>query len=90
MKLQLKTLNFNPYAFNDAELNKAIENLKASKDEKEFSENWKAYQKRWNYLLPTIPTYTNDYYDFAASKVKGFKTTPFRDWANSICNFSIE
>lgn len=85
-----KVANFNPYGLNDAELNKVIENLKASKDEKEFSENWKAYQKRWNYLLPTIPTYTNDYYDFAASKVKGFKTTPFRDWANSICNFSIE
>ena len=81
---------YNPYGLNDAELNKAIEAIKASTSEEEYEENWKVYQKRWNYLLPTIPTYTNDYYDFAASKVKGFKTTPFRNWANSICNYTIE
>lgn len=81
--------NFNPYGLNDAELNKAIEAIKASTSEKEYEENWKVYQARWNYLLPTIPTYTNEYYDFAASKVKGFKTTPFRNWANSICNYSL-
>ena len=82
--------NYNPYGINDAELDRTIENMKASKNEKEFEANWKEYQKRWNYLLPAIPTYTNDYYDFAASKVKGFKTTPFRNWANSICNYTIE
>lgn len=82
--------NFNPYGINDDELNKCIDNLKASKNEDEFVENWKAYQKRWNYLLPTIPTYTNDYYDFASSKVEGFKTYPFRGWASSICDYSIK
>lgn len=82
--------NFNPYGINDEELNTCIDNLKASANEEQFVENWKAYQKRWNYLLPTIPTYTNDYYDFASSKVEGFKTYPFRGWANSICDYSIK
>lgn len=36
-----KVANFNPYGLNDAELNKAIENLKASKDEKNFQKTGK-------------------------------------------------
>lgn len=82
--------NYNPSGINDDQLNKIVEKLRASASTEEYEANWKEYQKRWNYLLPVIPTYTNDYYDFAASKVKGFKTSPFRNWAKNICNFTIE
>lgn len=81
---------YNSTGIADAELDKCIENIKACTTEEEYEAAWKEYQKRWNYLLPMIPTYTNNYYDFANKKVVGFKTTPFRNWANEICLYSID
>lgn len=81
---------YNPTGINDEELNACITAIRSAKDYKEYTKAWKDYQVRWNYLLPSIPTYTNDYYDFANVKVKGFKTGPFRNWANEICLYSIE
>ena len=81
---------YNATGIADAELDKCIENIKACTTEEEYEAAWKEYQKRWNYLLPNIPTYTNNYYDFANKKVVGFKTTPFRNWANEICLYSID
>lgn len=81
---------YNSTGIADAELDKCIEAIKACTTEEEYEAAWKDYQVRWNYLLPMIPTYTNNYYDFANKKVAGFKTTPFRNWANEICLFSIE
>jgi peptide/nickel transport system substrate-binding protein len=81
---------YNSTGIADAELDKCIEAIRACTTEEEYEAAWKDYQVRWNYLLPMIPTYTNNYYDFANKKVAGFKTTPFRNWANEICLFSIE
>lgn len=81
---------YNSTGIADAELDAAIEKIQASTTEDEYEAAWKEYQLRWNYLLPMIPTYTNNYYDFANKKVAGFVTTPFRNWANEICLYSIE
>lgn len=54
----------------------------------EYSAAWLEYQIRWNELLPVIPLYSNQYYDIYSSKVKGFNTTPFLQWAEMICEIS--
>lgn len=84
------TANANPYGISDAKLDELMTALRSSSTYEEYSANWQAYQKYWNEILPVIPTYTNEYYDFASSKVKGFATTPFRNWAKKICEFSLK
>lgn len=54
----------------------------------EYSAAWLEFQIRWNELLPVIPLYSNQYYDIYSSKVKGFNTTPFLQWAEMICDIS--
>lgn len=82
--------NYNPYGINDAKLDELMMALRTSGNYEEYSANWQAYEKYWNEILPVIPTYTNEYYDFASSNVKGFTTTPFRNWAKKICEFSLK
>ena len=43
---------------------------------------WKLYIQRWNYLLPEIPLYSNEYYDLYNAQIGGvveFPTNPY--WA---------
>jgi len=37
---------------------------------------WKYYITRWNYLLPEIPLYSNEYYDLYNTKITGVKDNP--------------
>ena len=37
---------------------------------------WKYYIVRWNYLLPEIPLYSNEYYDLYNAKITGVKENP--------------
>ncbi len=37
---------------------------------------WKYYITRWNYLLPEIPLYSNQYYDMYNTKITGVKENP--------------
>lgn len=32
---------------------------------------WRLYMQRWNYLLPEVPLYGNEYYDLYNTKIKG-------------------
>lgn len=34
---------------------------------------WFAFVKRWNQLLPEIPLYSNNYYDFYANRIEGYE-----------------
>lgn len=40
-----------------------------SKNESEYVTWWKAFIQRWNYLLPEVPLYSNQYYDVFDSRV---------------------
>lgn len=45
---------------------------------------WRLYIQRWNYLLPEIPLYSNEYYDLYNAQIKGVEehpTNPF--WSPS-------
>lgn len=49
-----------------------------------YNEWWKLYIQRWNYLMPEIPLYSNQYYDLYATKLEGFKTSPYWSSADAI------
>ena len=55
-----------------------------------YNEWFRLYTKRWNYLMPEIPLYSNEYYDIYSSRIKGFKTGPYRDVADAIIGARVE
>ena len=73
---------------NDPQLDEIMIRLRKVDPEKpeEFSKIWLEFQERWYELLPTIPLYSNQYYDVYRKEVKGFNTTPFATWAEIICD----
>ena len=60
---------------------------------------WKLYIQRWNYLLPEIPLYSNEYYDLYNAQIGGvveYPTNPYWspasaliDWTSSKADNSI-
>ncbi|PKK99184.1 MAG: hypothetical protein CVV57_03185 [Tenericutes bacterium HGW-Tenericutes-2] len=52
--------------------------------------HWKAYQLRWNKLIPNIPTYSNQYYSVYEIDLKGLDTSPFWSWSHAICDLYFE
>lgn len=54
---------------------------------------WRLYITRWNYLLPEVPLYSNEYYDLYNAKIKGvteFPTNPFWSPASALIDWSSE
>ena len=48
-------------------------NLVDPANEDEYLDKFVAFQQRWNELLPDLPLYSNQYYDFYNSKLKGYE-----------------
>ncbi len=44
------------------------------------------YVVRWNYLMPNIPLYSNEYYDVYSSEISGFETTAYWQPSDAIVN----
>ncbi len=42
-----------------------------------YNEWFKLYIQRWNYLVPEVPLYSNQYYDLYNAKVENFVTSPY-------------
>lgn len=54
---------------------------------------WKLYIQRWNYLLPEVPLYSNEYYDLYNADIKGvteYPTNPYWSPANALIDWSSE
>ena len=54
---------------------------------------WRLYITRWNYLLPEVPLYSNEYYDLYNAQIKGVAenpTNPFWDPARALIDWSSE
>ncbi|MBQ6660283.1 MAG: hypothetical protein IJM57_02505, partial [Lachnospiraceae bacterium] len=47
-----------------------------------YAEWWKLYMQRWNYLLPEIPLYSNEYYDVYNAKIHGVEEHPTNPYWN--------
>lgn len=54
---------------------------------------WRLYITRWNYLLPEVPLYSNEYYDLYNAQIKGVEehpTNPFWNPARALIDWSSE
>ena len=54
---------------------------------------WKLYITRWNYLLPEVPLYSNEYYDLYNAEIKGVQehpTNPFWGPARAVIDWTSE
>jgi ABC-type transport system substrate-binding protein len=54
---------------------------------------WRLYITRWNYLLPEVPLYSNEYYDLYNAQIKGVQehpTNPFWGPAAAVIDWSSE
>ena len=54
---------------------------------------WRLYITRWNYLLPEVPLYSNEYYDLYNAEIKGVEehpTNPFWNPASALIDWSSE
>ncbi len=63
---------------------------KYTKQEDVFNEWWKLYIQRWNYLVPEIPLYSNQYFDLYNAKIEGLVTTPYWSPADAIIAASVK
>ena len=45
---------------------------------------WVSFQERYNEVLPTIPIYSNIYYDFVSDQVKNYYITGQVTWSQAI------
>ncbi|MGN0785418.1 MAG: ABC transporter substrate-binding protein [Candidatus Aphodomorpha sp.] len=54
---------------------------------------WKLYMQRWNYLLPEIPLYSNEYYDLYNAQIKGVEehpTNPYWSPSDALIDWTSE
>lgn len=73
----------NPVNIKDAELDEyIIEMRELSPTQKdEYAAAWLKFQTRFNEILPNIPVYANQYYDFADADLENFVTGPMKNWS---------
>lgn len=77
----------NAPAISDAELDKAIEAIRSVEpgDVAAFEDAFVNYVVKWNDLLPELPLYSNQVYNFATERVDGLdRLNPYTTWAQSI------
>ena len=65
------------------ELTETMRLLPASESD-QFLEYWDALMLRMNRLLPVLPLYSNQYYQFCNTQLEGFHMTGFWDWQDTI------
>lgn len=61
-----------------------------SPDEDAFNQWWKLYIQRWNYLVPEVPLYSNQYFDLYNAKIQGLVTTPYWSPADAIIAATVK
>ncbi|PKL14584.1 MAG: hypothetical protein CVV52_01195 [Spirochaetae bacterium HGW-Spirochaetae-8] len=49
-----------------------------------WSEKWVRFEKRWNYLLPDIPLYSDMYHDFYNARIGGYEPLSTWNWGYAI------
>ena len=69
------------------------ENSQYETEDDVYAAWWKYYMTRWNYLLPEIPLYSNEYYDVYNAKIKGVDehpTNPYWGPAKALIDWTSE
>ena len=70
----------------DEELYEAAEALRATPPGEilTYLRRWVAFQERFNEVLPVIPVYSNDYFDFYTSELQGYGIAENITWGQAI------
>ena len=55
-----------------------------------YNEWWKLYIQRWNYLMPEIPLYSNQYFDVYNAKLENFVTSPYWGADDAIVSATVK
>ena len=55
-----------------------------------YNEWWTLYIQRWNYLVPEVPLYSNQYFDLYNAKIENFVTSPYWSPRNAIISASVK
>lgn len=55
-----------------------------------YNEWWKLYIQRWNYLVPEVPLYSNQYFDLFNAKIENFVTSPYWATADAIVAANVK
>lgn len=76
----------------DEELEAATEALKpiAYDDNDSWLPAWQNFMKVWNEKLPDIPLYSDEYYDFYSTKLKGWESTSVWEWSRAVLDAWVE
>lgn len=82
----------NPTGLEDEELDGIMEDMQqlAPTQKDEFADLFVDFVTRWNYLLPNLPLYSNEYFDVFSSSIEGLKTTPVWNWSKDICDIKFK
>lgn len=67
-----------------------LDSTKYASNDDVYNEWWKLYIQRWNYLIPEVPLYSNQYFDLYNAKIQNFVTTPYWGPADAIIAASIK
>ena len=57
--------------------------------ESAYNEWWRLFMQRWNYLVPEVPLYSNQYYDVYNAKINELKTSPFWSVTDAIISARV-
>ena len=84
-----KTLNHqiwnNTYSDDEDLYYRAVNMRKTDpRDVYDYITKWIAFQERYNEVLPTIPIYSNIYYDFYTSQLQNYWITGHVTWSQAI------
>ena len=56
-----------------------------------YFRRWFAFVKRWNQLLPEIPLYSNNYYDFYSNRIEGYELEGYhQDISDTILYINVK
>lgn len=73
--------------------NTSTEGTSFATEDDVYAEWWKFYITRWNYLLPEVPLYSNEYYDVYNADIKGVEehqTNPYWSPASALIDWTSE
>ncbi len=59
-------------------------------DEKVYNEWYRYFLQRWNYLVPEIPLYSNQYFDVYNNKIQNFVTSPYWSASDAIIKATVK
>lgn len=82
---------YNTNFIDDPELTAIVKEMKGipMDDEDTWNAKWLEFQKRWNYLLPDIPLYSDDYHDFFHKKLENYNPDSAWGWQYDIVYANI-